>query len=131
MANSIKDRSEILFKIGDRLQKLGFCESASLAFRKGGDLKRAIDVCVVLNRWDLAMELASDRNFPQMDVLLQRHIQRHIRERRPLVAFQIARKAGRHLEASKIVLDIAQSFDLEVEIWIERELNVFRKKRRC
>ena len=36
------------------------------ALKKLGDVKRAVDVCVLLNYWDLAVELAENHNFVQI-----------------------------------------------------------------
>jgi len=38
-------------------------ESAVKAFVKRGDVKKAIDTCVILNQWNLAVELAEKNNF--------------------------------------------------------------------
>jgi len=39
------------------------------AFVKKGDIKWAIDTCVILNQWNLAVELA-ENNFMQIEGLL-------------------------------------------------------------
>ena len=33
---------------------------------RGGNPKAAVDCCVVLNRWDIALELAEKYDFPQV-----------------------------------------------------------------
>lgn len=37
---------------------MGLCESATRAFLKMGEVKKAIDCCVLLNQWNQAVELA-------------------------------------------------------------------------
>ena len=33
---------------------------------RGGNPKAAVDCCVLLNRWDIALELAEKHDFPQV-----------------------------------------------------------------
>jgi WD repeat-containing protein 35 len=33
---------------------------------RGGNPKAAVDCCVLLNRWDVALELAEKHDFPQV-----------------------------------------------------------------
>ena len=42
---------------------------ASAAFLKGGDVKAAVDCCVLLNQWDEAVRLAQEHQFPQVCAL--------------------------------------------------------------
>lgn len=37
---------------------MGLCKEAVDAYTKFGDTKKAIDCCVLLNQWNLAVELA-------------------------------------------------------------------------
>lgn len=54
----LPENSPILDSIGERFQSMGLCESASKAYLKSGDVKKAIDCCVLLNQWNQAVELA-------------------------------------------------------------------------
>jgi len=42
---------------------MGLAQAAVMSFNKFGDAKRAIDCCVLLNQWQLAVELAEQNNF--------------------------------------------------------------------
>jgi WD repeat-containing protein 35 len=46
---------------------MGLCNAAVLSFVKFGDVKRAIDCCVLLNQWNQAVELAEQNNFVQIE----------------------------------------------------------------
>ncbi len=48
--------------------QVGLCEQAVEAFKKAGDVKAAIDCCVLLNQWDQAVHLAETHEFPQVAV---------------------------------------------------------------
>ena len=46
---------------------MGLCKNAVDAYVKFGDVKRAIDCCVLLNQWNYAVELAEQNNFVQIE----------------------------------------------------------------
>lgn len=48
----IPENSPILENLGERFQTMGLCTAAVAAFVKFGDVKRAIDCCVLLNQWN-------------------------------------------------------------------------------
>ena len=54
----IPQNSPLLELLGEKFQSMGLCQAAVNAFVKLGDVKRAIDCCVLLNQWNLAVELA-------------------------------------------------------------------------
>ena len=61
LANVIEllpEQSPILEKLGEKFQSMGLCKNAVDAYVKYGDPKKAIDCCVLLNQWNLAVELA-------------------------------------------------------------------------
>jgi hypothetical protein len=62
----ITEGSPLLNRIGLHLQSVGLCVQAVEAFKKSGDVKAAIDCCVLLNYWDLAVSLAEAHEFPQV-----------------------------------------------------------------
>lgn len=111
LAKELPEKTAMLFEIGDRLERLGACDAAVFAFQKGGDLKRAIDCCVRLNEWQLAVDLSAQGDYPQMDVLLQRHVNSLLKADRRLDAVDLYSKAGRHLESSKLLIAIAKELD--------------------
>jgi WD repeat-containing protein 35 len=54
----LPEASPILEILGEKFQSMGLCAAAVEAYNKFGDVKRAIDCCVLLNQWNLAVELA-------------------------------------------------------------------------
>lgn len=67
LIENIPERSPLLNFLGERLQSVGLCEAAVKAFLKLGEVKRAIDCCVLLNQWNQAVELAEQNNFLQIE----------------------------------------------------------------
>ena len=107
------DRNPLLLEIGDRLERLGVCDAAVDAYRKGGDAKRAIDCCIRLNEWEMAVELGAMEDYPQLHSLLSQQVHRLLKTEQTVPAIRLYRHAGYHLEASKLVLDIAKKWDLK------------------
>ena len=54
----LPEQSPILDKLGEKFQSMGLCKNAVDAYVKFGDPKKAIDCCVILNQWNLAVDLA-------------------------------------------------------------------------
>ena len=75
MIDSLPAQSPTLQILGEKFLSMGLCKEASNAFVKFGDVKRAIDCCVLLNQWHLAVELAEQHGFHQIEPLLQRQAQ--------------------------------------------------------
>ena len=53
-----------LNELGERFRRAGMCGPAVDAFLKAGNVKAAVDCCVLLNQWDRAVELAQEHHFP-------------------------------------------------------------------
>lgn len=83
------------------------------AFKKAGDVKAAIDCCVVLNQWDQAVSLAETHEFPQIEGLLSKYASHLLSSGKTLQAIELFRKANRSTESAKLLaklgLDIARS----------------------
>lgn len=54
----LPENSPTLEPLGERFQSMGLCESAAKSYLKMGEVKKAIDCCVLLNQWNMAVELA-------------------------------------------------------------------------
>lgn len=58
LLNALPENSPVLELLGERFQSMGLCDAAARAYMKMGDVKKAIDCCVLLNQWNQAVELA-------------------------------------------------------------------------
>lgn len=63
----LPENSPLLEMLGEKFQSMGLCQAAVTCFTRLGDVKRAIDCCVLLNQWHLAVELAEQNNFVQIE----------------------------------------------------------------
>jgi hypothetical protein len=75
LIDALPDASPLLSNIGYKLQSVGLTEGAARALLKAGDVKGAVDSCVLLNLWDKAVELAQQHSLPQIEGLLAKYAQ--------------------------------------------------------
>lgn len=79
-----------------------------LIFTRGGNPKAAIDCCVIQNRWDLALQLAEEHDFPQVEGLLTRYAQNLLLKGKKLEAVELYRRANRPTDSAILLGDIAE-----------------------
>jgi WD repeat-containing protein 35 len=61
---------------------------------QAGDVKRAVDCCVLLNQWGQAVALAQQANFPQIEGLLSKYAAHLLEKNKLLEAVELYRKVG-------------------------------------
>uniref|UniRef100_A0A0G4GH72 Uncharacterized protein n=1 Tax=Chromera velia CCMP2878 TaxID=1169474 RepID=A0A0G4GH72_9ALVE len=100
--------SPLLITIGNHFTAVGQCEEAVSAFIRYGDTKAAVDACVLLNNWDVAVQLAEQHEFPQIEGLLSKYAKHLLGKNKKLEACQLFRRAERHAEAAKLLVEVAE-----------------------
>lgn len=113
---NLPEGSPLLFSLGDKFQNAGLCEQAVKCYKKIGEIKKAIDCCVLLNQWNLAVELAEENKFVQIEGLLSMYANHLLEKKKKLEAAELYRKANRNTEAAKILSQIAKDL-------VEKEAN--------
>lgn len=68
LVEMLPEGSQLLRGVGAKFVSVGLCEPAVAAYLRAGDVKAAVDACVLLNQWDQAVELAEQHNFQQIEV---------------------------------------------------------------
>ncbi|XP_060579333.1 WD repeat-containing protein 35-like [Ruditapes philippinarum] len=107
MVSSLPENHKLLPDIANMFMTVGMCTQAVDAFIKCNHIKAAIDCCVNLNQWNMAIDLAKTHNVREIDSLLAKYAQ-HLLEKNKIVnAIELYRKAGHHLEAAKLLFKIA------------------------
>lgn len=107
-ANKLPEKSPLLGKLGQMLASVGMCDQAVTAFLKQGDVKSAVNTCVNLKQWGQAVELAQKYKMPQISALLGKHAAQLLQEGRLPEAIQLKRKAGRFLDAARLMSKLAE-----------------------
>ncbi len=75
---------------------------------KFGDVKKAIDTCVLMNKWNLAVDLAEKNNFFQIEGLVTKFCNILIEKNKKMDLVELYRKAHKHTEAAKMLIKIAE-----------------------
>lgn len=104
----LPEGSPLLMDIGNKFSLVGLCEQSVAAYTRYGDVKTAVDMCVMLNQWDLAVNLAQQQNFQQIEGLLAKYAGHLLDKNKKIEAVQLYRKANRHTEAAKLLAQLAK-----------------------
>ena len=116
LIHQLPETSPLILDLADKFQQFGLCEYAVQCFTKIGEIKQAIDCCVLLNHWNLAVELAEQHNFVQIEGLLSTYANILLQKRKKLEAAELYRKANRNTDSAIILSQIANDL-------IERDSN--------
>ena len=106
--DKLPEQNEMLLKMADKFETYGLCEEAVNCYIKYGDPKKAIDTCVLMNKWNLAVELAEKNNFFQIEGLVNKFSSILIEKNKKMDLVELYRKAHRHTDAAKILIKIAE-----------------------
>lgn len=108
MAEALPENHRLLPEIAAMFSSVGMCAQALFAFVKCNRVREAIDMCVHLHQWNMAIDLAKQHNVREIDSLLAKYAT-HLLEKNNLVhAIELYRKAGRYLEAAKLMYKLAK-----------------------
>ena len=104
----IPEENELLLFLGNKFEKYGLCDEAVKCYLRYGDIKKAIDTCVLMNKWNLAVELAENNNFFQIEGLVNKFGSLLLEKGKKMDLVELYRKAHRHTDAAKILMKIAE-----------------------
>ncbi|XP_021346413.1 WD repeat-containing protein 35-like isoform X1 [Mizuhopecten yessoensis] len=108
MVQALPENQKLLPDIAAMFVTVGMCEQAVSAYSKCNHIKKAIDCCVHLNQWNMAIELAKSNNVREIDSLLAKYAQHLLEKNKTVNAIELYRKAGHYLEAAKLLFQMAQ-----------------------
>lgn len=83
------------------------CDQAVAAYLKMGDTSSAINVCVELNQWNTAIEMARKHNNKEIEPLLITHGAMLLNQGRKLDAIELFRNANLPQKAAFLLYDMA------------------------
>lgn len=104
---ALPEGSPLLANVAGKLQSVGLTEGAAQALLRAGDIKGAVDACVLLNQWDKALALAERHRLPQIESLLVKYGAHLTDSGRSLTAVDLYKRAGRDAEAAKLLARLA------------------------
>ena len=103
----LSESSHMLKKIAEMFVSVGLCGPAVAAFVKSGDIKTAIDSCIILNQWNLAMELAEKHQYKDIGALLSKYANYLVDRKKIIDAIELYRKASDHASSAKLLFQLA------------------------
>ena len=81
-----------------------------MAYSKCNQIKLAIETCVVLNQWDLAVKLAKEHKHNEISNLLAKYAAHLLEKNRVLDAIELYRKANHFVDAAKLLFKVFFNF---------------------
>ncbi len=100
--------SPLLEEMARKFTRAGLCSSAVNAYLKIGDIKSAIDSCVLLNEWERAVTLAETHHFPQIESVLAKYGNHLLRTGKTLQAIELYRRANKSMDVAKLLGKLAK-----------------------
>lgn len=93
---------------GTAFKSVGLADDAVFAFLKAGDVALAVEACLSLHHWSLAVEIAQSYNQPQINPLLSKAAEQLLTLNKLTTAIELYRRAGLHPEAARLLQQLGQ-----------------------
>lgn len=104
----LPEESEFLLYMGEKFEAYGLTDEAVKCYIRYGDIKKAFDICVLTNQWNLAVEIAEQNNLFQVEGVVET-FSKHLKDKnKKMELVEFYRKAHKHTEAAKILIQIAE-----------------------
>ena len=71
-----------------------------------GKSQLAIDTCVYLNQWNLAIDLARSHNVRDTESLLVKYAETLLENKKTFSAIELYRKANHQVDAAKLLFEV-------------------------
>ncbi|CAI4227348.1 unnamed protein product [Auanema sp. JU1783] len=108
LATNLPDGHHLLEELGFVFGSAGLCDQSVNCYIRNDKIPKALDVCIQLNQWDMAVQLSRTHKLRDVDALLGKYAQELTgSNERTLAAVQLYKRAGRFLDAARIVFEIA------------------------
>eukprot|EP01038_Epipyxis_sp_PR26KG_P012743 gene12743-17084_t len=126
LRSELPDESPLFITLAKRFESVGMHEEAVDCYLKSSrPPKEAIDCCVLLNQWGLALELAEKYDYPQVEGLLIKYAMNLVSSEKKLEAVELFRIANKPTEAAILIADIAaREADKNVNPSLAKKLHV-------
>ncbi|KAF1331198.1 hypothetical protein FI667_g4547, partial [Globisporangium splendens] len=111
LVSEIPENSPLLKEMAVKFTRAGLCSSAVEAYLRMGDVKSAIDSCVLLNEWERAVTLAEQHNFPQIENVLTKYANHLMMNGKTMQAIELYRHANKSTEAAKLLGKLAKDMN--------------------
>ncbi|XP_046679205.1 WD repeat-containing protein 35-like [Homalodisca vitripennis] len=108
-AANLPEKHPLLPRIAEIFVTMGMCPEAVSTYVKSGSVQLAVEASVTLNQWDQAVALAEQHNsLADIGRLLDKYASTLLAQGTSLEVVQLYRKAGRYLDAAKLMYQMAE-----------------------
>lgn len=107
LASNLTENSKQLNRFAEKFLAAGFCQPACNAYFKLGNISGAIQACVTLNQWDMAISLAEKHQFLEIEGYLLSYAKHILGKNRKKEAVELFRRANYCLHSAKLIFEMA------------------------
>ncbi|CAH0562507.1 unnamed protein product [Brassicogethes aeneus] len=108
LIEQLPDGDPLLEKIGDMFAANAVHNEAVKAYVKHGKMKSAIDICILHNRWNTAIDLAKKNNITKISDLLMKYTSHLIEQGQVMKAVEINVQGKYYYQAAQQVFQLAE-----------------------
>lgn len=106
MIDILPETDPLLETIGDMFAANAVHNEAVKAYVKLGKVKNAINLCILYNRWDTAIELAKKHNISKISDLLSKYTAHLISQGQIMAAVQVNIQAEHYIQAAEKIFEV-------------------------
>ncbi|XP_056645490.1 WD repeat-containing protein 35 [Diorhabda sublineata] len=121
MIDCLPEGDPLLERIGDMFASNAVHNEAVKAYVKVGKVKSAINLCIMHNRWDVAIDLAKTYKIPKISDLLVKYTSHLVEQGQIMNAVQVNVQAKYYLLAAEYVFKLAKK---ESQIYSNKLLRI-------
>lgn len=92
-----------LIEIGMYLESVGMCKECTKAYCKAGEVRKALNACLAMSEWKIAIDLANEHHIEHIDSLLNKYSEHLLEENRYVEIIEVYRKAKRLAQATEVI----------------------------
>lgn len=107
MIDILPENDPLLETIGDLFAANAVHNEAVKAYVKLGKVKHAINLCILYNRWDMAIDLAKKHNISKISDLLTKYTSHLINHNQIMTAIQVNVQTEFYLQAAEHVFKVS------------------------
>ncbi|KAJ3057254.1 WD repeat-containing protein 35 [Rhizophlyctis rosea] len=109
LMESIMNNPHLLKDVAGKFVSVGMCDQAVKAYAACGEMKEAIEACVHLNQWNMAVELAQKHKIREIGDLLSQYAKQLLERDKVFVAIELYRKANFCQQSAKLLYELTKS----------------------
>jgi WD repeat-containing protein 35 len=108
LVTNFNENHPILIEFGRTFESVGMCEEAVNCYLKARKVELAINCCVTMSEWKIAIDLAHEYDVPNIDSLLSKYAEHLLMKEKYFDIVELYRKANKVFDASSMLLKVIE-----------------------